>query len=295
MMLGQGGRFAAAIGVAGAGKSALLAPLVDAWREDGRQVYGAALAWRQTEDMAGAGIAEGNRAAFAAFLKRAEAGTIRLDRNSVVVVDELGLVGTRQLLDMLRLQERHGFQLVAVGDPKQAQSIEAGPVIGILQTALGAGAVPELLTTLRQRTQAERATSLMFREGRAAEALAAKQENGTAQLVPGGYREAVEHVAALWKARTEANAHDPGFTLTVSAPTNGDARALGAAIREQRREMGQLGPDLVKLDAQDQTGPRRGHSYVYRRAGEPCRVCGTPVRAIRQQQRATFYCPVCQK
>ena len=254
--LGQGGRFAVAIGVAGAGKSALLAPLVDAWREDGREVYGAALAWRQTEDMAGAGIEEGNRAAFAAFLKRAEAGTIRLDRSSVVVVDELGLVGTRQLLDMLRLQERYGFQLVAVGDPKQAQSIEAGPVIGILQTALGEGAVPELLTTLRQRTQAERDASLMFREGRAAEALAVKQGNGTAQLVPGGYREAVEHVAALWKARTEANAHDPGFTLTVSAPTNGDARALGAAIREQRREMGQLGPDLVKLDAQDQNGVR---------------------------------------
>ncbi|MDQ2801592.1 MAG: relaxase domain-containing protein, partial [Pseudomonadota bacterium] len=36
--LGQGGRFSVAIGVAGAGKSALLAPLVDAWRADGRQV-----------------------------------------------------------------------------------------------------------------------------------------------------------------------------------------------------------------------------------------------------------------
>jgi hypothetical protein len=254
--LGQGGRFAVAIGVAGAGKSALLAPLVDAWREDGRQIYGAALAWQHTENLAGAGIEAKNRAAFAAFLKRAQAGTIQLDRNSIVVVDELGLVGTRQLLDMLRLQERHGFQLVAVGDPKQCQSIEAGPVIGILQNALGEGAIPELLTTMRQRTQEERDTSLMFREGRAAEALEVKRRNGTAQIVPGGYREAVEHVAALWKARVEANAHDPGFTLTVSAPTNSDARALGTAIRERRRQMGQLGPDQVKVDAQDQAGAR---------------------------------------
>ncbi len=254
--LGQGGRFAVAIGVAGAGKSALLAPLVDAWREDGRQVHGAALAWRQTDDLEKAGIAESHRASFAAFLQRAEKGRIELDRNSVVVVDELGLVGTRQLLDMMRLQERHGFQIVAVGDPKQAQSIEAGPVISILQAALGESAVPELLTTLRQRTQEERDTSLMFREGRAAEALAIKQENGTAQVVPGGYRDALEHVAALWKARTEANAHDPSFSLTVSAPTNSDARALGTAIREQRRDMGQLGPDLVRLDAQDQNGVR---------------------------------------
>ncbi len=254
--LGQGGRFAVAIGVAGAGKSALLAPLVDAWREDGRQVYGAALAWRQTEDLVGAGIEAKNRAALAAFLKRAEAGTIQLDRNSVVVADEVGLIGSRQLLDMLRLQERHGFQLVAVGDPKQCQSIEAGPVVTILQNALGEGAIPELLTTMRQATERERETSLMFREGRAAEALEVKRGNGTAQIVSGGYREAVEHVAALWKARVEANAHDPGFTLTVSAPTNSDARALGTAIREQRRQMGQIGADQVKVDAQDQTGAR---------------------------------------
>ena len=35
--------------------------------------------------------------------------------------------------------------------------------------------------------------------------------------------------------------------------------------------------------------------FVYGREGEPCRVCATPVRAIRQQQRATFYCPSCQR
>ncbi|WP_085317608.1 bifunctional DNA-formamidopyrimidine glycosylase/DNA-(apurinic or apyrimidinic site) lyase [Derxia lacustris] len=33
---------------------------------------------------------------------------------------------------------------------------------------------------------------------------------------------------------------------------------------------------------------------VYGRAGEPCRVCSEPVRAIRQGQRATFWCSHCQ-
>jgi len=37
-LLGQGGRLGVAIGVSGAGKSTILAPLVDAWREDGRRV-----------------------------------------------------------------------------------------------------------------------------------------------------------------------------------------------------------------------------------------------------------------
>ena len=35
--------------------------------------------------------------------------------------------------------------------------------------------------------------------------------------------------------------------------------------------------------------------FVYSRGGEPCKVCGTPIKAIRQGQRATFYCARCQK
>jgi len=34
----------------------------------------------------------------------------------------------------------------------------------------------------------------------------------------------------------------------LSASTNSDTRARGIAIREQRRDMGQIDPDLVRLD-----------------------------------------------
>ena len=34
--------------------------------------------------------------------------------------------------------------------------------------------------------------------------------------------------------------------------------------------------------------------FVYGRAGEPCKVCGTPIKAIALGQRSTFYCPRCQ-
>ncbi len=34
--------------------------------------------------------------------------------------------------------------------------------------------------------------------------------------------------------------------------------------------------------------------FVYGRDGQPCRVCGTPIRIKRQGQRSTFYCPSCQ-
>ncbi len=35
--------------------------------------------------------------------------------------------------------------------------------------------------------------------------------------------------------------------------------------------------------------------FVYGRAGEPCRICATPIRAATLGQRTTFHCPRCQR
>ena len=35
--------------------------------------------------------------------------------------------------------------------------------------------------------------------------------------------------------------------------------------------------------------------FVYGRDGEPCRICGRPIRELRQGQRATFFCAGCQR
>lgn len=40
--------------------------------------------------------------------------------------------------------------------------------------------------------------------------------------------------------------------------------------------------------------PNRPRTYVYRRAGEPCRVCGTPIRTAELEGRNVFWCPACQ-
>ena len=34
---------------------------------------------------------------------------------------------------------------------------------------------------------------------------------------------------------------------------------------------------------------------VYDREGEPCPICGTPIRRIVLGQRSTYFCPKCQK
>ena len=56
---------------------------------------------------------------------------------------------------------------------------------------------------------------------------------------------------------------------------------------------------IVTVRKVDDKGPpssRRGRprSYVYRRTGEPCRVCGTPIRTEVMEARNLFWCPTCQ-
>jgi endonuclease-8 len=57
---------------------------------------------------------------------------------------------------------------------------------------------------------------------------------------------------------------------------------------------------IVVIRAEDDHGspsyaPDRPRTYVYRRAGEPCRVCGTSIRTAELEGRNLFWCPTCQK
>jgi phage/plasmid primase-like uncharacterized protein len=252
LRLGTGGAVGVVVGVAGSGKTALLRPLVTAWKEQGDQVIGVAIAWRQAEPLKEAGI--GSVAALTGLLHGVAAGRISVGPRTVVVVDELGQVGARQMLELLRLRAEHGFRIVAVGDDKQCQGIEAGPMVNLMRRALGPEAVPEILTTRRQNDERQREIAGLFRDGRAAEALAMKREDGTAEAVPGGYDDAVRRVAELWRQRREAKAGEAGFSISVTAPTNADARAVALALREERRAMGELGADVVSVRATDQAG-----------------------------------------
>jgi len=51
--------------------------------------------------------------------------------------------------------------------------------------------------------------------------------------------------------------------------------------------------DFIAVNGQ--SGYFQQNYFVYDRTGQPCRVCGAPVRQIKQGQRSTFYCINCQK
>ncbi|BDL38573.1 AAA family ATPase [Methylorubrum extorquens] len=150
------------------------------------------------------------------------------------------------------------FWILAVGDPRQCSSVATGPVIELLWEALGKEAIPEILTTARQREQGERETTGMFRQGRAVEALLRKRRDGTARLVPGSPATVAEVVADFWTERHAEHANDPTYSLSVSAPPNADALMLASAIRGRKRKAGELiGPDHL-VQATDNVGRKFG-------------------------------------
>ncbi|GAB3186018.1 bifunctional DNA-formamidopyrimidine glycosylase/DNA-(apurinic or apyrimidinic site) lyase [Hydrogenophaga aquatica] len=74
-------------------------------------------------------------------------------------------------------------------------------------------------------------------------------------------------------------------------------RKLHRAIRQVLDKALNSGGSTLRnfSNAHGQSGHFQQEVMVYDRAGEPCRVCGTPIRMLRQGQRSTFYCPHCQK
>jgi formamidopyrimidine-DNA glycosylase len=69
--------------------------------------------------------------------------------------------------------------------------------------------------------------------------------------------------------------------------------AIKATLRSAIRAGGSTLRDFC--NAEGGMGDFQTRHKVYDRAGVPCVVCGTPIRAIRQGQRSTYFCPRCQR
>ncbi|MCH2241520.1 MAG: formamidopyrimidine-DNA glycosylase, partial [Aquabacterium sp.] len=69
------------------------------------------------------------------------------------------------------------------------------------------------------------------------------------------------------------------------------------AVRTVLRRAVEVGGSSLRdfKDAHGDPGAFQLETRVYGREGQPCRVCGSPVRRIVQAQRSTFFCAVCQK
>ncbi len=71
------------------------------------------------------------------------------------------------------------------------------------------------------------------------------------------------------------------------------AQAIRDVLAEAIVQGGSTLRDFIAVNGQ--SGYFQNTYFVYDRAGLPCRVCGAPIRQVKQGQRSTFYCVNCQK
>ena len=131
----RGGRVAVIEGAAGSGKTTTLRPVTDLHREHGYEIVPTAVAWRTA-------VALGDDCDARPFcvdklLKLAAKSQIEIGRNTLIVVDEAGMLSTRQAHHILQLCERHGAKVVFAGDTRQQQPVEAGPGLRLIRDVAG--------------------------------------------------------------------------------------------------------------------------------------------------------------
>lgn len=137
---GSGRVFEVLIGPAGAGKTTTMRALAEAWSATGGRVIGLAVAQTAANVLAGeAGISANN---IARWLLQASTGPDdpdwQMQSGDLVVIDEVGMVPTRQLDELRRQAESAGAKLVGVGDPLQLGPVGAGGAARLVASDVGA-------------------------------------------------------------------------------------------------------------------------------------------------------------
>jgi Ti-type conjugative transfer relaxase TraA len=229
--------FAVVVGFAGTGKSVMFAVARAAWEAAGYNVRGAALSGIAAENFeAGSGIASRTLASLEYGWKE---GRDALTGRDVLVIDEAGLVGSRQMERVLSAAEAAGAKVVLVGDPEQLQAIEAGAAFRALAARNGAA---ELSDIRRQRVDWQREASRELATGRTAEALDRYDAAGMVHAAE--TREAAKSaLVAGWDAVRRQSPQTTQFILTY---TNPDVRELNGLARGLMRQSGALhGVDQV--------------------------------------------------
>jgi Ti-type conjugative transfer relaxase TraA len=223
-------------GIAGAGKSTMLDAARRSWEAAGYSVKGAALAGVGAENLEKAsGITARTLASWEWNWKR---GAEHLSQRDVLVIDETGLVGTRELAGVLERAEQAGAKVVLVGDPEQLQAIEAGGAFRGIAAQVGA---VELTEIWRQRVDWQKEATQDLAAGRTVEALGAYGHAGWIQAAS-TRSEAREALLAAWQQDGREHPRESRLMLTY---TREDVRQLNARARELRGAAGELEPGEV--------------------------------------------------
>jgi Ti-type conjugative transfer relaxase TraA len=239
------------IGYAGTGKSAMLGVAREAWEGAGYQVRGAALSGIAAESLeAGSSIPSRT---IASLEHQWGQGRELLTSRDVLVIDEAGMIGSRQMERVLSVANDAGAKVVLVGDPEQLQAIEAGAAFRSVAERHGGIEITEIR---RQQIDWQRDATRQLATGRTGEALRSYGEND--MLHAAETREAARgELIDRWDRERIAS---PGQSRIILTHTNDEVQKLNEAARGKLRDAGQLGEDVCikaeRGDRQFATGDR---------------------------------------
>ena len=223
------------VGYAGTGKSAMLGIAREAWEAAGFEARGVALSGIAAENLeSGSGIASRTIASMEHGWTQ---GRDLLTSRDVLVIDEAGMVGTRQLERVLSHAQEAGAKVVLVGDPQQLQSIEAGAAFRSIHDRHGGAEIGEVR---RQREDWQRDATRDLATGRTGDAIHAYDRHDMVHEATTRDQARVDLIENWDRDRQAA----PDQSRIILTHTNAEVRALNEGARLLMREAGDLGEDV---------------------------------------------------
>jgi Ti-type conjugative transfer relaxase TraA len=242
------------VGYAGTGKSAMLRVARDAWEAAGYEVRGVALSGIAAENLeSGSGISSRTIASLEHGWRQ---GRDALTTRDVLVIDEAGMVGARQLERVLSHAAEAGAKVVLVGDPRQLQSIEAGAAFRSIHQRHGGAEIGEVR---RQREDWQRDATRDLATGRTADALHAYDKHGMVHAAA-TREQARDDLIDRWDRDRQAS---PGRSRIILTHTNAEVRALNEAARGRMRDAGNLGDEVRLVVERGERSFARGDRVMF--------------------------------
>ncbi|MES0073159.1 AAA family ATPase, partial [Mesorhizobium sp. M0058] len=215
-----------------------------AWAAAGYEVRGAALSGIAAENLeGGSGIPSRTIASMEHSWGQ---GRDLLTARDVLVIDEAGMVGTRQLERVLSHAADVGAKIVLVGDPQQLQAIEAGAAFRSIHERHGG---VEIGQVRRQREDWQRDATRDLATGRIGAANNAYDAQGMVHQAA-TRDEARSELVERWDRDRQAH---PEASRIILTHTNDEVSALNQAARQRMRAAGELGDEVQVIV---ERGPR---------------------------------------
>ncbi len=225
-------------GDAGTGKTFMLSATKDALEADGYKLRGACLAGEIADDLGkGTGM---KSSTIHSLLWRLENGRETLDEKTVLVIDEAGMVGTRQMAELVERCQESKSTLVLVGDAKQLQAVEMGGAFQEIAKRTGEVRLTEII---RQKDEAEKIAVRAMGEGQAMKALTHYLQEG--RLSVADDREiARRELISDW---SEAGGMTRPQDNMILCSTNSDATLINREIQAHRKAAGQISEESLRI------------------------------------------------